>query len=102
MSQSILRTAIRSMAIAVTLVVAATDVGAQVTVLEHATLIDGTGAQPRQDMTLILENGRIRDLGPSASLRPAAGAQVIDARGKFLVPGIINAHGHVAENRDTH
>jgi hypothetical protein len=54
MSNFILKTAMRSIAIALTLFVAATDVGAQVTALEHATLIDGTGAQPRQDITLIL------------------------------------------------
>jgi len=73
---------------------------AQVTALQHAVVIDGTGAGPRRDMTLILENGRIRDVGPSSSLRPPTGAQVIDATGTFVVPGIINAHGHVGENRD--
>jgi imidazolonepropionase-like amidohydrolase len=73
---------------------------AQATVLQHATLIDGTGAAPRPDMTLLLDEGRIRELGPSATVRPPAGAQVIDATGRFVVPGIINAHGHVGENRD--
>ncbi len=100
MSHPIPRALTHLTAFVVTCLMAATDVGAQVTVLEHATLIDGTGAQPRQDITLILENGRIRDLGPSPSLRPPAGAQVIDVTGKFIVPGIINAHGHVGENRD--
>ena len=82
MSHPIPRALTHLTAFVVTCLMAATDVGAQVTVLEHATLIDGTGAQPRQDITLILENGRIRDLGPSPSLRPPAGAQVIDARGE--------------------
>jgi imidazolonepropionase-like amidohydrolase len=66
---------------------------AQVTALTHATLIDGTGAAPQNDVTILIENGRIRDMG--AALSPPAGAAVIDLTGKFVVPGIINGHGHV-------
>ena len=78
----------------------ATSAEAQVIAIEHATLIDGTGAAPAGEVTIVLENGRIRDVGPSASLQPPASAEVVDATGKFVVPGIINAHGHVGENRD--
>lgn len=73
---------------------------AQVIAIEHATLINGTGAAPAVDVTIVMENGRIRDVGPSSSLEPPASAEVVDATGKFVVPGIINAHGHVGENRD--
>ena len=73
---------------------------AQVTVLAHATLIDGTGAAPQNDVTLVMENGRIRDLGSSARIAVPSGATVLDLTGKFVVPGIINAHGHVGANRD--
>ncbi len=73
---------------------------AQVTVLTHATLIDGTGAAPQNDVTLVMENGRIRDLGSSARIAVPSGATVLDLTGKFVVPGIINAHGHVGANRD--
>src|SRR5215813_5154850 len=66
---------------------------AQVTALTHATLIDGSGAPPQADVTILLENGRIRDLGPG--IAAPAGATVIDLTGKFVVPGIINGHGHV-------
>jgi imidazolonepropionase-like amidohydrolase len=68
---------------------------AQVTVLTHATVIDGTGAPPRKDVTIVMENGRIRDMGPSTLIEAPADATVIDLTGKFVVPGIINAHGHV-------
>jgi imidazolonepropionase-like amidohydrolase len=68
---------------------------AQVTVLARVTLIDGSGAPPRRDVSVVMENGRIRDIAPAASLAAPAGAEVIDATGKFVVPGIINAHGHV-------
>ena len=73
---------------------------AQVTAIQHATVIDGTGAGPRADVTLVLENGRIREMGPSSSLQLPAGSNVITATGKYVVPGIINAHGHVGENRE--
>ena len=42
-----------------------------------------------------MENGRIRDLGPSSKTPVPAGATVLDLSGKFITPGIINAHGHV-------
>jgi imidazolonepropionase-like amidohydrolase len=67
--------------------------GAQVIALTHVTLIDGTGAAPQNDVTIVIENGRIHDIG-TAHAAPA-GAIVIDLTGKFAVPGIINAHGHV-------
>jgi len=72
----------------------------QVIALQHGTVIDGTGAEPRTDVTIVMENGRIRDLGPAATVRVPAGAQTIDITGKFVTPGIINAHGHVGEDRD--
>ena len=68
---------------------------AQVTVLTHATLIDGTGAPAQRDVTIVIENGRIRDIGPSAAVAAPANAAVVDLSGKFVVPGIINGHGHV-------
>ena len=66
---------------------------AQVTVLKGATLIDGSGAAPQSNVTIVIENGRIRDLG--AGVTAPAGATMIELAGKFVVPGIINGHGHV-------
>lgn len=68
---------------------------AQVTVLTRATVIDGTGAPPQKDVTIVMENGRIRDMGRSSAIPVPAGATVVDLTGRFVVPGIINAHGHV-------
>jgi imidazolonepropionase-like amidohydrolase len=73
----------------------AASVGAQVTVLTHGTVLDGTGAVPQKDVSIVLENGRIRDMGPSSKVSVPTGATVVDLAGKFVVPGIINAHGHV-------
>jgi imidazolonepropionase-like amidohydrolase len=66
---------------------------AQVTVLRGATLIDGSGAAPQSNVTIVIENGRLRDIGTGVTV--PAGATVIDVTGKFVVPGIINGHGHV-------
>jgi imidazolonepropionase-like amidohydrolase len=66
---------------------------AQVTVLRGATLIDGSGAPPQSNVTIVIENGRLRDIGRDVAM--PAGATVIDVTGKFVVPGVINAHGHV-------
>src|SRR5918999_5184153 len=68
---------------------------AQVIVLSHASVVDGTGAGPQQDVTIVMENGRIRDIGPSSKIPVPVGATVVDLTGKVVVPGIINAHGHV-------
>jgi imidazolonepropionase-like amidohydrolase len=68
---------------------------AQVTVLTGATVIDGTGTGPQKEITIVMKNGRIGDMGPSAKISKPVGATGVDLSGKFIVPGIINAHGHV-------
>jgi imidazolonepropionase-like amidohydrolase len=68
---------------------------AQVIVLTHATVIDGAGGVQQKDVTIVMENARIRDVGPSSKIPVPAGATVVDLTGKFITPGIINAHGHV-------
>ena len=59
-----------------------------------ATMIDGTGKPPIPDAAVILEDGRIVAAGPRASVRVPAGATVIDARGKTLLPGLWDMHAH--------
>src|SRR5262249_5685627 len=73
---------------------------AQTPVLTNATVIDGTGTAPQSDVTIVMENGRIREMGPASKVSPPAGATVLDLTGKFIVPGIINAHGHVDAKRE--
>ena len=65
-----------------------------VTAFTGARIIDGTGATPIDDAVMIVRDGRIDAVGPS-SLAVPAGATVIDLRGKTIVPGFINTHGHV-------
>ena len=66
---------------------------AQTTALTHATVIDGSGAAPQRDVTIVMEDGHIRAMAPG--LAAPANATVVDLTGKFVVPGIINGHGHV-------
>lgn len=64
------------------------------TVLLHANVINGLGGAPLEDQAVVVRDGRIADILPASSA-PAA-AHTIDLRGKYLLPGLIDAHVHVA------
>src|SRR5277367_2680153 len=76
----------------------AVSLAAQVTVLSHATLIDGTGRDPVRDAVIVSANGRITAIGPSAAVKIPAGAHVIDYSGKTIMPGIIDLRVHIGED----
>jgi enamidase len=61
----------------------------------HAEVVDGAGAPPKYDQTLVIDNGRIAALGPAARVRVPAGATIIDGRGKTLLPGFVMVHEHL-------
>ena len=63
--------------------------------LVGARVIDGTGAPPMANATILISNGRIDRIGPAASLKVPAGATRIDVSGRTIIPGLINAHGHL-------
>ena len=65
-------------------------------VLQSATVIDATGAPPRPDITVVIAKGRITALGRAGDVRVPEGAQVVDAGGKFLIPGLWDMHVHGA------
>jgi imidazolonepropionase-like amidohydrolase len=69
---------------------------APVIVLDHARLIDGTGASPRDDMQIVVRGDRIEAVRPAAT--PAdlpAGAERIDLGGRVVMPGLIDLHFHI-------
>ena len=63
-------------------------------VFTRVTLIDMVDAKPKPDMTVIIEGDRIASVGKSSKVRVPKNAQVIDARGKFLIPGLWDMHVH--------
>lgn len=77
------------------LLLASTLLSAQTIVLQHANVIDGVSAQPHLAMTVTVRDGRIDSL--QAGDHPApAGATVLDLKGKWVLPGYIDAHVHIA------
>ena len=63
-------------------------------VLRHVNVIDGSGAAPRADQTLILVNGRLAALGSAATTAIPAGAEVHDYAGYSVLPGLVGMHDH--------
>jgi imidazolonepropionase-like amidohydrolase len=64
----------------------------------HVTLIDATGAPKTQDMTVVVVGSRIRDVGPTAHIAVPKDARVVDASGKYLIPGLLDMHVHLFSN----
>jgi len=64
----------------------------------HVKMFDAEGLRFVADQTVVVDKGTIVAVGPSATVRPPAGAQVIDGRGKTLVPGLWDCHMHVADD----
>jgi predicted amidohydrolase len=60
----------------------------------HVTVIDGTGAPPRSDMSVIVTGDRITGLERTDRLKLPAGVRVVDATGKYLLPGLWDMHVH--------
>ena len=67
----------------------------EIKVLKNFTLIDGSGRPPLAGAALIIDAGRIVWVGPVAQLRAPSGAETIDLAGKYVMPGIVNLHGHL-------
>jgi len=68
--------------------------GQGLVVLEGATLIDGSGAQPRPRSVVVIRGGRILAVGTAGSYRYPDDARVIDLSGRWLLPGFIDVHAH--------
>lgn len=68
---------------------------AQVTAFVDGRIIDGTGAVIERG-SVVVRDGLIAEVGPAASVRVPDGATRIDLRGKTLMPGLVNAHGHLS------
>ena len=63
-------------------------------VLTHVTIIDVTGGVPKPDMTVVITGDRISQVEEAGKVVAAPGATVVDASGKFLIPGLWDMHVH--------
>jgi len=63
--------------------------------LTHVLLVDGTGAAPKPDQTIVIRDGRVAEVGPAASVQVPAGAQTMDLSGSTVIPGLVGMHDHL-------
>jgi len=68
---------------------------ASLVALTHVRLIDGTGAAPVEDQTIVLSEGKIQSIGPSNSAKIPAGARTVDLSGYSILPGLVGMHDHM-------
>jgi imidazolonepropionase-like amidohydrolase/cyclophilin family peptidyl-prolyl cis-trans isomerase len=61
-----------------------------------ATVIDGNGGASVANATIVIASGRITAIGPKASVQIPAGAQTVDAAGRYIVPGFIDTNVHLS------
>jgi imidazolonepropionase-like amidohydrolase len=74
-----------------------------VIILEGATVIDGTGALPKPNTTIVINGSRIAYLSSNAEsnydLNISASKNVINLTGKYIIPGLFDMHADVANVR---
>jgi imidazolonepropionase-like amidohydrolase len=70
--------------------------GAGPLVLTRANVIDGVAGQPLRDATVIVRDGKIERVA-TGRVEPPAGARVIDLGGRWVLPGLLDAHVHLRD-----
>jgi len=62
--------------------------------ITHVTIIDTTGGPSLTDMTVVVRDRRIDEIGKSEAVHPPAGARLVDGSGRYLIPGLWDMHVH--------
>ena len=70
-------------------------VEAPVIALTHVRVIDGTGAAPLEDRTIVIADGKIASVSASAGANVPANAQILDLKGYTILPGLVGMHDHM-------
>jgi imidazolonepropionase-like amidohydrolase len=70
-------------------------VEAPVIALVHVRVIDGTGAAPRDDQTIVISDGKIQSIAPSATASVPSNAKTLDLGGYTVLPGLVGMHNHM-------
>ena len=65
-----------------------------------STIINGTGSEPLRNGTILIQDGKIGEVGKADQIKLDRDVERIDATGKFTMPGIIDSHVHVPPNQD--
>jgi len=65
-----------------------------------STIISGTGSEPLRNGTILIQDGKIGEVGKADQIKLGPDVERIDATGKFTMPGIIDSHVHVTPNQD--
>jgi hypothetical protein len=68
-------------------------------VIQHARLFDPETKTVRPDVTVVVSGNRIQAVGPDGEVQVPAGAEVVDAKGKMLLPGLWDMHTHLSEDQ---
>lgn len=69
-------------------------VNAETVALTRVTVIDGTGAEPATDQTILISGDRIVAVGPAGEVEIPAGAEVLELPGHTVIPGLVGLHDH--------
>jgi hypothetical protein len=69
----------------------------KILVVQGGKLIDGTGRPPIENSVIVIQAGKFRAVGRSGQVAIPADAQVIDVKGKTVLPGFIDGHGHLED-----
>jgi imidazolonepropionase-like amidohydrolase len=69
-------------------------------IIDHPTIVDGTGSPPIKNGAIVIQGDRIQQIGTRGTIKPGPGTTVIDATGKFVIPGLIDAHVHFDQSGD--
>ena len=67
-----------------------------VTAYVGATLIDGTGGAPLPESVIVVQAGHITAVGGRANTRVPDGTSIVSLKGRYVIPGLINTHVHLA------
>src|SRR6267142_1295156 len=69
----------------------------KILVVQGGKLIDGTGRAPVENSVIVIQAGRFQAVGRSGDVSIPADAEIIDVRGKSVLPGFIDGHGHLED-----
>ncbi|MGQ0586210.1 MAG: amidohydrolase family protein [Gammaproteobacteria bacterium] len=66
--------------------------------ITHVDIVDVANGSLQRDLTVIITDGRVERIGPSATLQASASDRIVEGRGKYLVPGFWDMHVHTVSH----